>query len=310
VECGEAGEPERRKQLARQGPFRYRPKMSVPHTPDTSLRTYRYLRLGIASTILVITVAVIAASVGTTVKDSISSYYYSSARELVVAALVAVGFGFLAISGRGPQRVLLDLAALFAPLIGLLPACDPEATSCVSDEVVDSVRVAIWTYAAVALLVFTLALVVRKLFSEEPFRFADLVYSFLPAVAVSAILFWAFYGRQELLFPAGHRVATVAFFIILIALAFARGRGKTESSLTTPTRSQRGFYYVAGGLMTVGLGGSIAFTLAGDLGLGFPVVLAFEYLALATFSAFWFVQTFENWNIHDPEVMALTRREE
>ena len=76
--------------------------------PSTSLqRTYRYLRIGIAGMVVVIfaSIGVAAASVGWL--TSLSDYYYS--------------FALLALSGRGLERGLLDAAALFAPLIALIP---------------------------------------------------------------------------------------------------------------------------------------------------------------------------------------------
>ena len=89
---------------------------------ETSLaRTYRYVRLGIAATVVVIAIAVAFAFDDVGVLPSISAYYYSPARNSVVGALIAASFGLFALSGRGLERNLLDAAALLAPLIALVP---------------------------------------------------------------------------------------------------------------------------------------------------------------------------------------------
>ena len=89
---------------------------------STSLqRTYRYLRIGVAGTVVVIFVSVLLAVPAVGWLTSVSDYFYSPARDAFVGALIAASLALLALSGRGLERGLLDAAALFAPLIALVP---------------------------------------------------------------------------------------------------------------------------------------------------------------------------------------------
>ena len=63
------------------------------------------------------------------VLPSVSAYYYSPARDVFVGALIAASLALFALSGRGPSRALLDAAALFAPLIALVPTTPPARDS-------------------------------------------------------------------------------------------------------------------------------------------------------------------------------------
>ncbi len=105
--------------------------------PETSLqRTYQYLRIGIGAAAVVIGVAVLFDWISTgELRPSISDYYDSPARNLFVGSLIAVSLGLFAISGRGVERVLLDVAAMFAPLIGLVPAMQVDADAGASIDI-------------------------------------------------------------------------------------------------------------------------------------------------------------------------------
>ena len=83
---------------------------------STSLqRTYRYLRIGIAGTVVAIFVAVGMAAADVGWLTSVSDYFYTPARNVFVGALIAASLALVALSGRGTERALLDAAALFAP---------------------------------------------------------------------------------------------------------------------------------------------------------------------------------------------------
>ena len=96
--------------------------MSTCSSPSTSTqRTYRYVRLGIIGAVAAIFVSLIA--VGTTYgwPTSISALYYTPGSTVFVGALFAVTLGLLALSGHSVEQALLDLAAVVAPLIAIVP---------------------------------------------------------------------------------------------------------------------------------------------------------------------------------------------
>lgn len=68
---------------------------------STSLqRTYRYLRIGVACSAVVIFVAVGVAAASVGWLTSVSDYFYTPARDAFVGALIAVTLALLALSCR------------------------------------------------------------------------------------------------------------------------------------------------------------------------------------------------------------------
>jgi hypothetical protein len=95
------------------------PAMPAPPGPVTS--TYRYLRIALAGTVVVIFVAVGVEMVQGSHLASISAYYYTGARTPFVGALIAAAVTLAALAGSGSGRVLLSIAAILAPIIALVP---------------------------------------------------------------------------------------------------------------------------------------------------------------------------------------------
>ena len=133
----------------------------------TSLqRTYRYLRIGLAGTVVVIFVSVAVAIPVVGLLPSISHYFYTPARNGFVGALMAGTLALLALSGRRAEPVLLDAAALVAPLIAIVPAeIAPGSVPGLDDRCVDAcVPAAFWPSinngVATYLIVGTLAVIV------------------------------------------------------------------------------------------------------------------------------------------------------
>jgi len=89
---------------------------------STSLqRTYRYLRIAIAGSVVVVFAGILVTMPRVGLLPSISHYYYTSANTMFVGALMAVAVCFFALSGRGVERVLLDVAAVVVPLVAIVP---------------------------------------------------------------------------------------------------------------------------------------------------------------------------------------------
>jgi uncharacterized membrane protein len=88
-----------------------------------ALATYRYLRLGIVVAVFVLMVGLIEERIDAgCLKPSISAYFYSPVRSLLVGGLMAIGLALIAIRGRTrAEEVLLNLAGMFAPVVALVP---------------------------------------------------------------------------------------------------------------------------------------------------------------------------------------------
>jgi hypothetical protein len=287
--------------------------------PESSLiRTYRYLRLAISSIVVVIAVAVIVTSIGSGPLDSISAYYYSRAQNVFVGALMAVSLALLVIAGRGASRYLLNLAALFALLLALVPTPIPGGTlgdsTCPPDErcvplsVRPDVDIAVTTYVilGVLLLLFSLALRIglhRRHPGDEPLDVWTTVIPRIPGVLVVVIVAVAHALAPEPFFAVTHAIATGLFFACIVAVSWLDAF--RADPLDPPAkRWQRVVYSV----VAVGLVIDIAILVVVVLlkvDNPVPPVLVGEFIALGFFSIFWAVQTIQKWN--EPALVVATR---
>jgi hypothetical protein len=290
--------------------------------PESSLiRTYRYLRLAISSIVVVIAVAVIVESARSGVLDSISAYYYSNAQNVFVGALMAVSLALLVIAGRGASRYLLNLAALFALLLALVPTpipggtlgdatCAPERR-CVPLSVRPDVDVAVTTYVilGVLLLVFALGLRIglhRRHPGDEPLDLWTTIVPRIPGVLVIVLVAVTHALAPDAFFAATHAIATGLFFACIVAVAWLDAF--RPDPLDPPAkRWQRAVYsVVAVGLVIdiLVLGVVVVFDLQNPV----PPVLVGEFIALTFFSVFWAVQTIQKWNEPNPALILAKSR--
>lgn len=111
---------------------------SPPELVRHAMATYRYLRLGIVVAVFVLIAGLIVERIEAgCLKSSISAYFYSPVRSLLVGALVAIGLCLIAIRGRtDSEEVLLNLAGMFAPIVALVPTT-PSRDDCPSPVATD-----------------------------------------------------------------------------------------------------------------------------------------------------------------------------
>lgn len=274
--------------------------------PSTSLeRTYRYLRIGVAGTVVVIFVAVGVAAIDVGWLPSLSDYYYTSARDALVGALIAASLALLALSGRGVDRALLDAAALFAPLIALIPTTVPPDTvpgvevpcpyRCFPPAYEADVSTSVITYLVIGALTVLVALLLRAL---RQVALGAVAVSLSITVVWLLIVAGTFVFARDAFLQQGHFVVTVAFFALFAAVAV---RNAFPSRTDPPPPVFRVLYLVIAVLL---VGVLIAYVLllprAGQTEV--PIVLIAEASALALFFAFWVVQGLERWNEPNPSV--------
>jgi len=275
--------------------------------PSTSpQRTYRYLRLAVAGTVVVIFVSMAIAAMSVGWLTTVSDYFYTPARNAFVGALIAVAVGLLALSGRGLERALLDAAALFAPLIALIPTTlapgsvpgvdVPCAGRCFPPAYEADAANGVLTYLVVGILTVLIALFLAAL---RQVSLATAGWSLIVAVVVLAAVgaMWLF--APDLLLAQGHFVATIAFFALFALVAL---RNAFPRRTAPPRRPFRAVYVgIAVGLAAVLIAYVVLLPRADELDA--PIVLIAEAVALVLFAAFWVTQCIEKWNDLDPSLV-------
>lgn len=295
----------------------------------TGHKTHRYLRLSLVLIVFALLISVLIQTVvvswdpfhvGWNLLPSISHYYYTGARSVFVGALIATSFALLALSGRGPATTLLDIAAIFAPLIALVPTgvhpdhpvggetC-PVGDACIPAAALVDARVGVATYAVV---VITAVIVMAAIRAKKHIttRSAGLVSTIAVATAV-VVAALAFIPGVNADFPFNfwpfpssiHFLVTLLFFGTFAAVPIRMRRGQAEDGEKPPSARQRRIYGWVGWLLIADLVMLVlAFLFRSALG-GIPLILIGEVIALVLFAAFWWVQTFQRWG--DPDQAGL-----
>lgn len=280
----------------------------APADISTSLeRTYRYLRIGVAGTVVVIFVAVGVAAASVGWLTSVSDYFYTPARNAFVGALIAVALALLALSGWGLERALLDAAAILAPIIALVPTTLapgtipdltlPCAQRCFPSEYEADAANGVVTYLIVGAIVVLVGLLLVAL---RQVSLASVWFSLAITVTVLVVvaLMWSF--ARDAFLQHAHFVATIGFFALFAAVAVLSAFPRRGAP---PAPVFRLLYAaIAVGLAAVLVLYIVLLPQARENGI--PAALIAEAAALALFFAFWVVQGIEKWNEPDPALRA------
>jgi hypothetical protein len=270
---------------------------------SASLRTYRYLRIGLGALIIVIFTAVAVATIGQgRLLGSISAYFYTPARSAFVGAIVASAVALLALSGHRAERALLDTAGLLAPLIAVVATpirsaddCGPDV-SCVPERVVPDIENGVLTYLIIGTAGW-LTVVILVATRTVEWRVARISLAVATVVLPAVALLW-FLARPVFL-AVVHFGAAAVFFLVIGTIAVLHLRGRDDSP--DPARWMKVVYaIVAGGMVVVVAIAVVAVTYERlnpheDLP-AVPPVLACEVAALSLFLVFWVVQSIQRWN--------------
>jgi hypothetical protein len=292
----------------------------------TAQKTHRYLRLSLVFVVFALLTSVMIDTVVTSWDPlafgweplpSISHYFYTPARNVFVGALMAASLALLALSGRNRATILLDIAALFAPLIALVPTgvdaehpvdgltC-PGTQECVPGVYLDDVRAGVAAYAVVVItVVVALAVIRARRGITTPGAALVSVIAITSAVVMAGLAFipglntdfpFNFWPYP----PSIHFAVTLIFFGIFAAVPILHARGPIDETETPPTARQRSVYRWVAGLMIADLLLLLAaFVFREQLG-DVPLVLLGEAVALSLFAWFWWVQTFQRWDDANP----------
>ncbi|MDR7188139.1 hypothetical protein J2Y46_000955 [Microbacterium sp. BE35] len=291
---------------------------------SSALKTHRYLRLSLVFLIATLFVGVIVASwdpldLDWQVLPSISHYFYTPVRLIFVSVLVAASLALLALSGRRRPSTFLDIAAIFAPLIAIIPTgLEPPAekverdrmtcvaTNCIPTAELASLRATVATYVVAVIMVVVTLYFIRKrkhVATSTAHRVVSWV-AVITAVGLAALAFLPEVGDG---FPfrfwpvdTVHFAAVLLFFGSFAAVPIIYGWRPPEPDETPPTGWQKGVYR----FVAIAMGADLLFLVFVFVARKFnwdlfgeaPVVLIGEAVALFLFAWFWWEQTFQRWD--------------
>ncbi|NKF30649.1 hypothetical protein HER21_29755, partial [Pseudomonas sp. BGM005] len=222
----------------------------------------------------------------------------------------------LALSGRSRATTLLDVCAVFAPLIAIVPTgladrravghltC-PVMVDCIPSADIGSAKAGIAVYAVVVVaVVCTMAVIRHRTRTPNPSARLVSVIALVTAAVMTALAFWPALNEN---FPFNfwpvasiHVAVTLVFFGVFAAVPILSAGGPLEPGETPPTPRQRSIYRWIAGLLIADLLLLIVALLFRQTFGETPLVLFGEAVALILFASFWWVQTFQKWNDANP----------
>lgn len=264
----------------------------VPIVPsDDVVRTYRYLRIALVGLVVLLATSVAMESLQRhRILGSISEYYYTPVRAVLVGVLVASGVCLIALKGRGIEDVLLNLAGMVAPVVALVPApltteTDGDLRRLVPQDAADNIdnNVAALLVTGAIVLVFSAWTALRRVTERR----AALLGVLAGAALLAGATIWFAAGPES--FRSGaHYAAAIVLFGIFTAVAWSQARSGGRR-----TR----WYGVIACLMLVSILVAIvcaAFQAAGH-DPGHSWMFWVEGALLTLFATFWTLQTIDYW---------------
>jgi hypothetical protein len=298
------------------------PEITPEAMIDATRRTYRYLRVSVVAMALLLGTSLVLEIVWGTGESfgSISGYYYTPVRSVLVGTLVAMGPALIALKGRpGWEDTLLSLAGMVIPLVAFVPAsfafgpgvCQDDAAKCVPPDLVPSVdnnvtALLIVGAAGLAFAWWNSRGVVERA-ARTGLRFATLVWL--------AFFLWFTLGHDSFLMGA-HYAAAIMFFLLIAGVAYFAGRDVRKTGrpgdpggMSAATFSH--LYRAISLLMALSAAGAGLLYLVSvwrGTELWPSTIFVVEAALLVLFVAFWVLQTIENWDEEAVEAQSVTRR--
>jgi len=298
------------------GPQPPSPEAVTQALASSTRTTYRSLRVAIVAMALLLAVSLLIEIVwGDGVRyGSISGYFYSPVRNVLVGTLVAIGPALIAIKGRpGWEDSLLDLAGMVVPFVAFVPApTAPEPDGCPGDDrcIPPDLVPGVDNNVAALLVVGTLVLVFawwNRADVPEGSRRVGL--SVLTAVWVAFGL-WFVLGHASFLVGA-HYAAAIVFFVSIAGAAAYAARQVNRPPVGNPKgMSPDGYSTAYGWLSLLMLATVVGAAIAALVGWWRGAeewrytLFTVEAVLLGLFVVFWILQTTENWDEEAVETAA------
>jgi hypothetical protein len=268
-----------------------------------AVKTYRYLRVAMIGMVVLIGAAVLHewwATGWRCLQPSVSSYYYTPARGVLVGALVAVGVCLVVIKGNTDwEDILLNLGGAAAPLIAVVPTPEPGTCRSVPMEVGDTpANVANNVFALLVLglagILVTIVVARRALAPGQRLRPA-VRFGVLAMVVLYVAVLITFFAARSLFLEHAHYAAAFVLFVCMVAVvtinAWAYGRQSAQGAVPAPSDYANRYAAVA-----VVMVATVALMLAWRALFGWAhAVLWIEAVLVGCFAVFWGLQTRELW---------------
>lgn len=282
-----------------------------PRTPIT-LVIYRDLRVGMVVILLMLFAAVIMERLPAACwQTAISSYYYTSAHNILTAALMALGTLFIVYKGSSDtEDVLLTLAGVSTFVAAMAPQLPRPHPLCWPKGDLPkeyTVEPAMLLNVKAVVVALVLGWVAMRLVQWRRGKTSD------PRTAVSMILwrlvFWPImaFGLITLFFfpdtftALAHGAAAVVLLSAFIATAFCTAYivGREDVSKSPHRRGYQLWYWGIAFSMLATLIFVVFLHLVQPDWAQRVWGLVIEALLILEFAAYWVVQTFELWNTAD-----------
>ncbi len=260
--------------------------------------TYRYLRLA-----LVVLVVLLAAAVliewwhtgRTCFQASISAYYYTPARPVLVGVLVGVGVCLVALKGADEREdVLLNVAGMLAPVVAFVPT--PDIGTCSSVAVPSTDTVASVDNNVEALLVagaLGVLLTVLAVLRNPARRRAHVWGTAASVLILLGGIGWFALDRGGFR-GAAHYTAATGLFILFVVVVWLSARGRESrrrpGGRRGPTLGVRTSYAVVAAVMVLV---PAAMYLYSRQHRWDHLLLGVETVLIVSFAVFWLLQTRE-----------------
>ncbi len=269
----------------------------APGLPDIAVTTYRYLRLAMVVLVVLLATSILVEWWSTEPRcwqTSLSSYYYTPVRPVLVATLVALGACLVIIKGESRHEdALLNVAGMLAPVVAFVPtagyarcwSAEPPSRD-ISADVTNNVM-ALLVAGAAALVIALLATAVGTPADQRRFGLGQGLALALWGLGTA----WFVLDRPS--FEANaHYAAAVPMFGCVVVVTGLQSLSCRHSRDPRPGYARA--YLVLAGLMVVvpAALGAIAWVSGWDYAL-----LWIESALIAFFAAFWVLQTRELWNL-------------
>jgi hypothetical protein len=260
-----------------------------------AVKTWRYLRLAMVAMVVGLAVSVLyehALAPGGCWQKSISAYYYTPVQNFFVAALVTIGICLVVLKGSTEREdLLLNLAGMCAPVVGLVPTPDfDQCGSVVTDTTNRAVNIANNVTALLVagglalLLLAVLALPSLRHGTHRPSRTALAGFAIATGLYLGTVVVFAF--ARPWFDAHAHDVAAVAMFSFVFLNVCLNA---VDLHGTGAPRLNR--YAVVAALMVVAVLVSIGLALDGNP----HALLVLEASLIVLFAVFWVCQTAELW---------------
>ncbi len=272
-------------------------------------KTIRTLRISMVLLVALLGVAVLHERFATAAdcwQTSLSAYWYTPARPVLVGVLVAIGICLVSLKASSElEDGLLNVAGLLAPLVAFVPVPrqDISSGSCPSRtvdvaETLAAIDNTVTAYLVIGVVAWLLAAAIawRARQQARVSTLARLIRLGVTAALLLVGIVWFAAGRDSFVQYA-HYAAAVPMFIAFVAVVLwsARRFGLSPAGATRADGSPRytNRYLVLASAMVLGAGG---LGLVGLLTGWDHVVLAVEAWLITLFAVFWVLQTVELWD--------------